>query len=86
MAVIDFFEVWELMPRAPRAPRAARVGLYLSTRDHRSVGYRVPKEWATMTEVQRGAGSLGAFKRGSRGGFLSGYAGFRCAGGCGICP
>ena len=66
--------------------RAARVGLYLSTRDHRSVGYRVPKEWATMTEVQRGAGSLGAFKRRSRGGFLSGYAGFRCAGGCGICP
>ena len=24
--------------------RSARAGLYLSTRDHRSVGYRVPKE------------------------------------------
>ena len=35
--------------------RAARAGLYLSTRDHRSVGYRVPREWATMAEAQRGA-------------------------------
>ena len=66
--------------------RAARAGLYLSTRDHRSVGYRVPKEWATIPEGQRGDGSLGAFKRRSRAGFLSSYAGFRCLGGCGICP
>ena len=28
--------------------RSARAGLYLSTRDHRSVGYRVPKEWASL--------------------------------------
>ena len=33
-----------------------------------------------------GVGSLGAFKRRSRAGFLSSYAGFRCLGGCGICP
>ena len=68
------------------ATRSARTGLFLSTRDHRSVGYRVPKEWATLTEGQRVAGSLGAFKRGSRGGFLGGYRVFRCGGaGCGVC-
>ena len=60
--------------------------LYLSTRDHRSVGYRVPKEWATLPEAQRGLGSLGAFKRGSRAGFLSGYGAFECRErGCRMC-
>ena len=42
----------------------------MSTRDHRvhrSVGYRLPKEWAALTEAQRGV-----FRRGSRAGFLSG--------------
>ena len=66
--------------------RSAGAGLYLSTRDHRSVGFRVPKEWATLTEAQRGVGSLGAFKRESKGGFLAGYGAFQCRGGCGICP
>ena len=65
--------------------RSAGSGLYLSTRDHRSVGYRVPTEWGTLTESQRGVGSLPAFKRGSKGGFLAGYAAFECRGGCGIC-
>ena len=68
------------------ATRAARTGLSLSTRDHRSVGYRVPKEWGTLTETQRGAGSLAAFKRGSRAGFLAGYGSFECGvGGCLAC-
>ena len=68
------------------ATRSAGSGLYLSTRDHRSVGYRVPKEWSVLTEAQRGAGSLAAFKRGSRGGFLSGYGAFVCrAVRCGVC-
>ena len=58
--------------------RAAGSGLFLSTRDHRSVGYRVPKEWAAVPEGLRGAPSLAAFKRGSKGGFLSQYAGFVC--------
>ena len=66
------------------ATRSAVSGLFLSTRDHRSVGYRIPKEWATVSEVQRGVGSLGAFKRGSRAGFLAGYRAFRC-GGCRVC-
>ena len=60
------------------ATRSARAGLYVSTRDHRSVGYRVPAEWGSLTEAQRGVASLGAFKRGSRAGFLGEYAAFVC--------
>ena len=51
--------------------RSAGAGLYLTSRDHRSVGYRVHKEWATLTEAQRGMGSLAAFKRGWKGGFMA---------------
>ena len=66
--------------------RAARSGMYVSTRDRRSVGYRVPREWAGLSEAQRGMGSLGAFKRVSRGGFLAGYGSFVCGVvGCGVC-
>ena len=66
--------------------RSARGGLALTTGDHRLVGYRVPREWATLTEEQRGVGSLAAFKRRSRGGFLAGYRGFVCvSAGCGVC-
>ena len=68
------------------ATRSARSGLFVSTGDHRSVGYRIPKEWATLSEAQRGAASLAAFKRGSRAGFLAGYGGFVCgAVGCVPC-
>ena len=66
--------------------RSARAGLHLSSRDHGSVGYRVPKEWDTVGEGQRGVGSLVAFKRGSRAGFLGGYGGFECrVRGCYVC-
>ena len=58
--------------------------MYLSTRDHGSVGYRVPEEWGTLTEEQRGVGPLAGFKRGSRAGFLEGYGAFVC-GGCYVC-
>ena len=60
------------------ATRAARSGLFLSTRDQQSVGYRVPVEWAALTEAQRGSGSLSAFKGGSRGGFLASYGSSVC--------
>ena len=60
------------------ATRSAGSGLALTTRDHQSVGYRVPTEWASLTREERGVGSLAAFKRGSRGGFLAGYGGFVC--------
>ena len=54
--------------------------------DHRAVGYRVPREWGSMTEAQRGAPSVAALKRGSRAGFLEGYGSFVCgAVGCGVC-
>ena len=64
--------------------RSARAGLHLSSRDHGSVGYRVPREWGTLGEGQRGVGSLVGFKRGSRAGFLAGYALDVCAG-CYVC-
>ena len=68
------------------ATRSAGSGLALTTRDHRSVGYRVPREWASLTEAQRGVGTLAAFKRGSRGGFLQEYGAYRCrVVGCGVC-
>ena len=69
--------------------RAARTGMFMSTRDHRSVGYRVPREWAGLSEAQRGMGSLVAFKGASQAGFLAGYGAFVCGvcggavGGCG---
>ena len=64
--------------------RSARAGLHLSSRDHGSVGYRVPEEWATLEEGQRGMGSLAGFKKGSREGFLKGYGAVVC-GGCYVC-
>ena len=60
------------------AIRSARSGLALTSRDHRLVGYRVPREWASVGETLRGVGSIGAFQRGSRAEFLSEYAAFRC--------
>ena len=66
--------------------RAAGRGIHVGTRDHRSVGYRVPKEWAEMAREDREVGSLAAFKRRSRAGFLAGYEGFECSVvGCGVC-
>ena len=64
--------------------RLARSGLAVTARDHQMVGYKVPKECATLTEGQRGALSLAAFKRESKGGFLAGYGAFVCAG-CWAC-
>ena len=68
--------------------RSARAGIHLAARDRGMVGYRVPTEWATLTwsltEAQRGTGSLAAFKRGSRAGFLAEYAAAACAG-CYVC-
>ena len=68
------------------ATRAARWGMHVGTRDHRSVGYRVPVEWAGMTVELREAGSLAAFKRGLGSGFLGEYGSFVCAmGECAVC-
>ena len=68
------------------ATRSAGSGLFFSTGECRSVGYRIPKEWASLTEAQRGVGSLAAFKRGSRGGFLAEYGVSVCEEvGCVVC-
>ena len=68
------------------ATRAARAGLFLSGGDRRSVGYRVPKEWGTLTEAQRGVVSLAAFKGESRRGFLAEYGASVCSEvGCVVC-
>ena len=66
--------------------RSARGGLHLTGRDHGSVGYRVPKEWGSLTDGQRGVRSLARFKGESRDGFLAGYRAFVCAvPGCYVC-
>ena len=48
------------------------------------MGYRVPEEWGTLGEAQRGMGPLAGCKRESRRGFLGSYGAFRCAG-CYVC-
>ena len=67
--------------------RAARGGgLALSSGDHRVVGYRVPTEWRSLSEEQRGMGWISGFKRSSRAGFLAGYGAFACGvAGCWAC-
>ena len=68
------------------ATRAAGSSLFVSTRNHGSVGYRIPKEWASVPAELRGVPSLAAFKRRSRVAFLSEYARFACIGvGCRVC-
>ena len=42
------------------------------------MGYRVPREWDSLTDAQRGMGSLAGFKRGSRGRFLALYGANVC--------
>jgi hypothetical protein len=58
--------------------RSARSGLVVGFGDHRLVAYRVPAKWRTLTEEQRGMGSVGGFKRSSKGDFLVGYGLFQC--------
>jgi hypothetical protein len=50
--------------------RSARSGLVVGLGNHRMVAYKVPAEWRTLTEEQRGMGSMGGFKRSSRGDLL----------------
>ena len=46
------------------ATRSARSGLALTTRDHRSVGYRIPREWASTDQALRGWGPWARFREG----------------------
>ena len=66
--------------------RSAGRGIHVGTRDHRSVGYRVPKEWTGLAQDVREVGGLAAFRRRSRAGFLAGYGEFVCdVVGCRVC-
>ena len=66
--------------------RSARTGLFLSARDHRSVGYRVPKEWSTLSEQLRNFETLTGFKKKSKQEFLGVYKAFECSDrGCQVC-
>ena len=58
--------------------RSAGSGLYIQTQDHRSVGYRVPKEWESVSKVLREMTSLSGFKRKSREEFILSYKAFEC--------
>ena len=59
--------------------RLAGKGLFVSTRDHKQVGYKVPREWETLSDNLRATASIGGFKRHSKREFLEGYGQFRCA-------
>jgi hypothetical protein len=66
--------------------RAACSRLVVSTRDHRLVEYRIPKEWGTLTEEQRVIMSIAGFKRSLKGDFLVQYGAFQCGVvGCWVC-
>ena len=58
--------------------RAAKNGLSLSSLDHRSLGYRVPKEWLSLPEEVREMSSLTGLKRKSKDKFLEIYKSFKC--------
>ena len=58
--------------------RSARSGLFLASRDHRAVGYRIPKEWDSLPDELKSIKSLGSFKRRSKGSFLAEYSSFNC--------
>ena len=64
--------------------RSAGLGLVVGSGDHRVVAYRVPVEWGSLPGELRQAPTLGAFREGSKRGFLAGYGAFRCRG-CWVC-
>ena len=59
--------------------RTARLGLAVRTQDHRSIGYRVPKEWESLPNTHREIQSLSGFKNKSKQSFLAEYGEFECA-------
>ena len=58
--------------------RSAGSGLYLQSQDHRSVGYRVPKEWESVPQTLREVTSLLGFKKKSREELVRSYKAFEC--------
>ena len=68
------------------ATRTAETGITLGTRDHNSIAYRAPKEWASLPVKLRETKSFSGFKEQSKKQLLQQYRGFKCEQvGCGIC-
>ena len=60
------------------ATRSAKAGLFVSTQDHRSIGYRIPSEWLSLAGSLKDMGSLTGFKRKSKDSLLAQYKSFKC--------
>lgn len=58
--------------------RAAKTGISVTTQDHRSVGYRIPKEWSSLPEKLKEIKSRSGFKNKSKNDFLAMYGSFSC--------
>ena len=58
--------------------RAAEKGIAIRTLDHKSLAFRVPKEWETLGRDLRETKTLAALKKASRKGFLTEYGAFKC--------
>ena len=66
--------------------RSAENNIAITARDQGSISYRIPKEWATLTEEEKDVRSFAAFKRRSKKSFIDKYEGFQCGtASCGIC-
>ena len=58
--------------------RSAQLGIALKTKDHRSIAYRIPKEWEACSKTQKETRSITGFKLQSKKEFLAQYAEFKC--------
>ena len=66
--------------------RSAENEIFTHTQDHRSIGYRVPKEWESVAKLLKERSSLCGFKKNSREEFLANYKAFKCvAKSCYVC-
>ena len=66
--------------------RSARHGISSKAQDHKSIGYRVPREWESLSQKNREVKSLSGFKKNSKMDFIAKYKAFRCeANNCYIC-
>ena len=66
--------------------RAAQREMSIKTQDHKSIAYRVPKEWETLGEELKSLKSLAGFKKTSRRSFIAKYRNFQCeTRGCYVC-
>ena len=66
--------------------RSSSMDLYISSQDHRSIGYRIPREWQSLPKELKDVNSLGGLKRKSKEGFISTYKSFSCVRqGCFVC-